>query len=253
MHLYNNRCRMTADRRPYRRESEDSRREALIAATQALVAEGGPRAATVRAIAERAGVTPGLIRHYFGSKDDLSRAAYRALVDGMTDKGTDALMGAGASPVERLAVFVAAALRPPVMDAAAVGLWAGYLHTVQADPALLALHEKGYLRYRDMLQGLIADLGRAGVAAPQLRQEAIACNAVIDGLWLEGGVLPHGFAPGELVRIGLTSVGAILGVDLMGHGMFIPEIEQATGQASARLAGAGAFSGDTNRTEGSAT
>ena len=228
---------MTADRRPYRRESEDSRREALIAATQALVAEGGPRAATVRAIAERAGVTPGLIRHYFGSKDDLSRAAYRALVDGMADKGNDALMGAGASPAERLAVFVAAALRPPVVDAGAVGLWAGYLHTVQADPALLALHEAGYLRYRDMLQDLIAALGRPGVEAAQLRQEAIACNAVIDGLWLEGGVLPHGFASGELVRIGLTSVGAMLGVDLMAHGMFIPEIAMAPQRPQDRAEG----------------
>ena len=215
---------MKTDRRPYRRESEDSRREALIAATQALVSEGGPRAATVRAIAERAGVTPGLIRHYFGSKDELSRAAYRQLVDGMTDKGSDALSGVGAAPEERLAAFVAASLRPPVVDSAAVGLWAGYLHTVRADPALLAAHERGYLRYRDMLQQLIADLGRAGATEGQMRREAIACNAVIDGLWMEGGVLPHGFAPGELVRIGLTSVGAILGVDLLSQGMFIPEL-----------------------------
>lgn len=215
---------MHPDRRPYRREGEAARREALIAATQGLVAEGGAAAATVRAIAARAGVTPGLIRHYFGSKDDLTRAAYRALIDGMTDRGLDALEGVGAAPEERLAAFVATSLRPPVLDARAVGLWAGYLHNVQADPALLALHERGYLRYRDMLQTLIADLARPGVAPGQLRQEAIACNAVIDGLWLEGGVLPHGFAPGELVRIGLRSVGAILGVNLMAQKTFIPEL-----------------------------
>ena len=67
---------MQPARRLYRRESEESRRSALIAATQELVAEGGPEAATVRAISERAGVTPGLIRHYFQSKDELTRAAY---------------------------------------------------------------------------------------------------------------------------------------------------------------------------------
>ncbi|MBK6468288.1 MAG: TetR family transcriptional regulator C-terminal domain-containing protein [Rhodobacter sp.] len=218
---------MQSDRRPYRRESEETRREALIAATQALVADGGPRAATVRAIAERAGVTPGLIRHYFGSKDELTRAAYRTLLDGMTDRGADALEGVGADPAERLAAFVAASLRPPVVDARAVGLWAGYLHHVQSDAALLALHEKGYLRYRDLLQSLIAALERVGVPSARLRREAIACNAVIDGLWLEGGVLPQGFGPGELVRIGLISVGALLGVDLMAHGTFIPEIGMA--------------------------
>jgi TetR/AcrR family transcriptional regulator, transcriptional repressor of bet genes len=223
---------LKAERRPYHRESEANRREALIAATQSLVAEGGPTAATVRAIAERAGVTPGLIRHYFGSKDDLTRAAYRALIDGMTDKGSDALEGVGAAPEERLAAFVAASLRPPVVDARAVGLWAGYLHHVQSDPELLALHEVGYLKYRNMLQGLIADLGRADLPEGRLRQDAIACNAVIDGLWLEGGVLPQGFAPGELVRIGLTSVGAILGVDLTTHDRFIFELSAGHGHGS---------------------
>ncbi len=217
---------LAGERRPYVRDSEENRRMALIQATQDLMAEGGPLAATVRAIAERAGVTPGLIRHYFGSKDELSRAAYATLMDGMTAKGADALYGVGAEPGERLAAFVAASLRPPVLDSKAVGLWAGYLHQVQADPALLAQHEAGYLRYRDQLQVLIADLGR--IASPaRLRQDAIACNAVIDGLWLEGSVLPHGFGPGELVRIGLRSVGAILGRDLLRYSMFIPEIGMA--------------------------
>ena len=72
---------MTVTRRQYRREGEESRRAALIAATQSLVAEGGPEAATVRAIASRAGVTAGLIRHYFQTKEELIRAAYRALMD----------------------------------------------------------------------------------------------------------------------------------------------------------------------------
>ena len=80
----------------YRRESEETRRADLIAATQELVAEGGPEAATVRAIAARAGVTPGLIRHYFQTKDELTRAAYATLMDGMTAKGADALEGVGA-------------------------------------------------------------------------------------------------------------------------------------------------------------
>ncbi|MDQ2066106.1 TetR family transcriptional regulator C-terminal domain-containing protein [Xinfangfangia sp. CPCC 101601] len=219
---------MKVDRRPYRRESEDSRREALISATQSLVAEGGPRAATVRAIADRAGVTPGLIRHYFGSKDELSRAAYRQLMDGMTDKGSEALAELGAAAPARLAVFVAAALRPPVVDGAAVGLWAGYLHMVRADPGLQAAHEAGYLRYRDTLEGLIRDLARPDITPAQTRAEAIACNAVIDGLWLEGGVLPHLFTSGELVRIGLTSVGAILGVNLLNEQSFVPELSLAS-------------------------
>ncbi len=36
----------------------------------------------------------------------------------------------------------------------------------------------------------------------------------MDGLWMEGGALPGAFEPGELPRIGLTSVGAIIGLEL---------------------------------------
>jgi AcrR family transcriptional regulator len=207
---------MSAERRNYRREPEERRREALIRAAQALVAEGGLTAATVRAIADRAGVTAGLIRHYFQSKEELTRAAYADLMDGMTAANLAAVPEAVTDPAARLACFVAASLRPPVLGATRVGLWAGFIHTVQADPDLLALHEAGYLRYRDRLQGLIAALPRPADAA-RLRADAIACNAVIDGLWLEGSVIPHAFAPQELPRIGLSAIGAILGADLTAH------------------------------------
>ena len=213
---------MQPARRLYRRESEENRRSALITATQELVAEGGPEAATVRAIASRAGVTPGLIRHYFQSKDELTRAAYRSLMDGMTAKGSDALEGVGASPEERLAAFVAASLRPPVLDAGAVVLWAGYMHKIRSDDELLSVHEAGYLAYRDTLEALIAMLPRE-TEPGQTRSEAIACNALIDGLWIEGSLLHKTFAPGEIVTIGLRNVGAILGVDLTAHTAMLPD------------------------------
>ncbi len=213
---------MEQSRRAYRRDSEENRRAALIAATQDLVAEGGPQAATVRAIAARAGVTAGLIRHYFHTKDELTRAAYRSLMDGMTAKGSDAIEGVGAQPEERLAAFISASLRPPVLDVSAVVLWAGYMHKVRADPDLLVVHEAGYLAFRDTLQALIAALPRT-VTPEQLRGEAIACNALLDGLWLEGSILSHAFGPGEIVRIGLSSVGAVLGVDLLAHSTLLPD------------------------------
>ncbi|NHB77812.1 TetR/AcrR family transcriptional regulator [Rhodobacter calidifons] len=216
---------MQPSRRLYRRDSEENRRSALIAATQELVAEGGPEAATVRAIAERAGVTPGLIRHYFQSKDELNRAAYRSLMDGMTAKGSDAIEGVGAAPAERLAAFIAASLRPPVLDAGAVVLWAGYMHKVRSDPELMAVHEAAYLAYRDTLQKLIEQLPRETVPG-QTRREAIACNALIDGLWVEGSLLSGTFAPNEVISIGLQSAGAILGVDLMAHTSRLPEFNR---------------------------
>lgn len=207
---------VTGNRRKFRREGETVRRDALIEAALQLMAEGGAQAATVRAIADRAGVTPGLIRHYFHSKEDLTRAAYTTLMSRMIAANVAVLETAPADPVVRLAAFVAASLRPPVVDAEALGLWAAFIHRLRTDPQIRLAHESAYLAYRDRLQLLISALPRPADDAT-LRAQAIACNAVIDGLWLEGSALPEAFAQGEIPRIGLMSVGAILNLDLLSH------------------------------------
>ena len=201
------------ERKPYRREAEDKRRLALIEATLALVAEGGAANATVRAIAERAGVTAGLIRHYFTSKDQLLIAAYRHLMERMTDDSASVLRAAPHAPEARLSAFVAASLTPPVVDPEALTLWATFLQETRRDTVMRETHAQTYLGYRDRLQALIAALPGDWPEA-HARRMAVACNAVIDGLWMEGCALPDAFAPGELAELGIRAVGAILGVDL---------------------------------------
>ncbi len=206
---------IAGDRRKFRREGEERRREALIAAAIDLFAEGGEAAATVRMIADRAGVTPGLIRHYFNSKEDLVRAAYASVMTRMTEQ-SEAAASVDVDPVARVLAFVATSLRPPVMDPERVGLWAGFLHQVRRDAEMRSVHEATYLAYRNRLEGLILALPGEGDPA-RARALAIACNGVIDGLWMEGGVLPDAFAPGELETIGLSAVRAILGLPVMEH------------------------------------
>jgi TetR/AcrR family transcriptional regulator, transcriptional repressor of bet genes len=207
---------MSGERRKFRREGEERRRDALIAAALDLIAEAGPQAATVRAIAARAGVTQGLIRHYFRTKEDLTRAAYHALMTRMTTDSLGVLDAAPDLPQARLAAFLIASVRPPVMDGAAVALWAGFMQMVRRDPVMAEVHATTYLAYRDQLQALIAALPGPNDPA-RLRRQAIACNGVIDGLWLEGSVLPERFGPDELAGIALDAVGAILGIDLLQH------------------------------------
>lgn len=201
----------------FKREPAEHRREALIKATLSLIAEKGVHAATVRAISARADVSQGMIRHHFSSKEELITAAYEYHMDRLTDL-TSAFAGADCgAPAARLAAFVVGSLTPPVVDAGSVSLWAGFFTKVHTDKQMRDTHERTYYKFRDRLEVLIAAvLNDAGTPrTPQeLRHLAIACNAVIDGLWMEGGVLPSAFAPDELPDIGIGSVGAILGIDL---------------------------------------
>lgn len=207
---------MTASaRRKFRREGEERRRQDLIDATLDCVAEHGLEGATVRAIALRAGVTAGLIRHYFPGKEDLLQAAYAALVGRMTEQAKAALVMEGATPRRRLAAFVSANLDAPIVDARTFSLWASFTGRANSEQALASAHREGYLEFREQVEALVAEvLAAAGRAADPalLRTHAIAINALIDGLWIEGCLAGDMFAPGELQRIGIRTVEAQLGL-----------------------------------------
>jgi len=207
---------VTGERRKFRREGADLRRAALVRATLDLIAEDGVRGATVRAIAERAAVTQGMIRHYFSTKEELVLAAYLEHMAGLTEQ-TFAPAVHAATARERLAALVVASVTPPVVDPASVGLWAGFLGHVRQDARMRAVHARTYHEFRDKLEALIVavfkETGR-NIEVVQARRFAIACNAMVDGLWLEGGALPEAFEAGELPGIALESVGAILNMDL---------------------------------------
>src|SRR5262245_3268692 len=204
-------------RRKFRREGGGRRRQDLIEATLDCVAERGLEGATVRAIALRAGVTAGLIRHYFPGKEELLQEAYATILGRMTEQAKAAPGMDQADPRSRLAAFVEANLGPPVMDARVFSLWAGFIGRVYADPTLGAAHREGYLGFRDELETLVADVLKGSdrtTDKAQLRRHAIAINAILDGLWIEGCLAPDMFERGELAEIGIVSVEAVLGLDL---------------------------------------
>lgn len=205
-----------APRKTFRNEGEQARRAALIAAALDCVAEGGIQEATVRAIALRAGVTPGLIRHYFPSKDHLIQEAYRALMNRLAEDSAAALDPA-ADPRARLAAFVRAALDPRVTDPATLAAWAGFVGGLHRAPEMRAIHAAAYLGFRARLETLIAAALTAAGRAPDaatLRGHGIAVTAVLDGLWLEAGMLPEAFGPSEVADLGLAAVASLLSLDL---------------------------------------
>ena len=64
-------------RQAFTRKSADTRRDALIAATARCLSTRGADGTSVRAICLEAGVSAGLLRHYFDGIDALVDATYR--------------------------------------------------------------------------------------------------------------------------------------------------------------------------------
>ncbi|GLK85782.1 hypothetical protein GCM10017653_38520 [Ancylobacter defluvii] len=197
-------------RRHYHRGTEAGRRHDLIEATLDSISEAGLQGATVRQIAVKAGVTPGLIRHYFASKEVILQEAYKVVIARLTEKAK-AVTG---TPEERLRAFILINLTEPVANSRSLSLWASFISRVGVDPALAAIHREGYLSFRHTLEALLADflVARGEAADPaRCRALAIAVNGILDGLWLEGCLAGELFEDSELVSIAFSSIGALIG------------------------------------------
>jgi TetR/AcrR family transcriptional regulator, transcriptional repressor of bet genes len=166
------------------RETPDVRRQALIDATARCLAEKGIGGTSVRAICARAGVSSGLLTHYFPGVDALILATYVDVGARVSAALDAAIASAGNDPRDRLRACLLANLRPPVLDPDLLATWIAFWSLVTSDPAIAAVHADVYGGTRHQLETLL------GEAAPQLSQAqkriaAISLTALVDGLWLE--------------------------------------------------------------------
>jgi AcrR family transcriptional regulator len=145
-------------------------RERLLAAAQELIEEGGYGAASVAAIAERAGVAAGTLYRHFESKQELFVEVFRSVCarEERAMKTASAEMAADTA-AERLegvlGTFAERALRNPRLA------WA--LIAEPVDP----LVDAERLAYRERYAEVIADALRAGIDAGQLPEQNIELTA----------------------------------------------------------------------------
>lgn len=200
-------------RRTFHRAPESERRHDLIEATLDCIAESGLQGATVRQIAVKAGVTAGLIRHYFASKEHILQEAYRVVITRLTEKA-ERVTG---DPEERLRSFIVINLTEPVANSRSLSLWASFISQVSVDPELAAIHREGYLSFRNALEALLSEFLRSrdqDASPARCRALAIAINGILDGLWLEGCLAGELFEESELVSIALSSVETLIGTPI---------------------------------------
>ena len=171
---------MQPARQAFTRESADARRAALIEATAAVLAEAGLAGTNVRAICAKAGVSPGLLRHYFAGIDDLVAATYQATSDRMDAIFAAAVDSAANDPHARLTAYLTASFRPPVTDPELLGAWTAFWALARSDARMADIHAASYAGYRARLTELLTACG-----ANDAERVAIMLTAMVDGLWLE--------------------------------------------------------------------
>jgi AcrR family transcriptional regulator len=191
----------------FRRAEPDQRRHSLIAACATVLARQGASGASVRVIAAQAGVSPGLVGHYFGSVDALVVATY-VQIGARVDAALDAALAAAApDPRARLEAFVTASFTAPIADPQLLGTWVALWSLVRTRADIAAQHDAQYAKFRTRLEALLEACGLPG---DQLRRAAIAITALVDGLWLELCLSPGAFSAGEAGAIARAQLDALI-------------------------------------------
>ncbi|WP_230461377.1 transcriptional regulator BetI [Sphingobium sp. CAP-1] len=186
----------TRERARFVRETPDVRRQALIEATARCLAEKGVGGTSVRAICAQAGVSSGLLTHYFDGVNALILATY-ADVGGKVSAALDAAVdAAGADPRARLRACLQANFMAPVLDPDLLATWIAFWSLVKSDPEIAAVHADVYGGSRAQLESLLRAAAPA-MSDAQARIAAISLTALVDGLWLELCLDRSAFSPEE--------------------------------------------------------
>lgn len=194
--------RLEDDESPPRRRLDAERRRAdLIRATIEVLAEAGPREATVRVICARAGVSHGLLRHYFSSHKNLIAAACHSLAEGYDAEMIQILEQSTGPFRERLRRLFHLLFSAHWIDDRALGAWVSYWSLVRSDEEVAALHRDFYGRQRQRIAAALLRLAEEEGLSFDADAEALAITALMDGLWLEHCLDRSSFAPEQAVAL----------------------------------------------------
>ena len=172
----------------------------LVEVTIDSLAEVGYVGTTLAEIARRAGVSPGLVAHYFDDKDGLLEAAFRTLARTLAVR-VRARLALARTPRGRVQAVIDTNLAPEEFDKRTGTAWLAFWGQV--------LHVRGLKRVqtayqRRMLSNLRNDLRRM-ISGEDARSLAAMIAAMIDGVWLRAALSEWQEADSESARALLTA------------------------------------------------
>ena len=180
--------------------SDDRRSRQLIEMTIDSLAEVGFVDTTLAKIAGRAGVSAGLVAHYFGDKNGLLEAAFRSLASRLRDNVLTRLSTAN-GPRERLQAIIDANLAAEEFNERTSTVWLAFWGQVLHSPGLGRIQR---IYQRRMLSNLRHAL-RPLLPPAETGKLAAMIAAMIDGVWLRGALSGWTETDSDTARSLLTS------------------------------------------------
>ncbi len=177
---------------------KDTRKQQLIEATMASIAELGLQNTTIVSISRRAGMSSGIISHYFGGKQGLIEAALRYLLEQLGKELQERMARTDGSPEQRLRCIVEANFSEFQRSDLAAKTWLSFWARSMHEPGLQRLQKINNARLYSNLRSSFAQRLPKQAATDAARQMA----AMIDGFWLRSALsmdAEKGFGAAEML------------------------------------------------------
>lgn len=164
---------------------EEIRRRQLIDATIASIHELGFGESSLSRISARAGVSTGIVHHYFEDKADLLEATLRHLGNNLHEAVVTRL-AAAQSPIARLMAVIDGNLGPELFTPEGVSAWLAFWAQVPTNERFARVQRIIIGRLHDNLVAALRPLAPAHEVVPVAKLTA----CLIDGLWLRAALQP---------------------------------------------------------------
>ncbi|MFB2599500.1 GNAT family acetyltransferase [Herbiconiux sp. P17] len=165
----------------------------LSEATWSVLTERGLPGLTIRAVAESAGCTTGLVMHAFPTKEALLLHA-RDLLHSRTGEQLDAAEAAAGDPEGALRAVMLDAMSLDDVSVDEARVWISYLAAALADPALAERHVTGNRRLIARITRLVQAC-RPSWPADRARLEALSLISLADGANTLSTLDPETYSP----------------------------------------------------------
>ena len=150
--------------------------------------EVGFRATTVARVSSRAGLSHGLVHHYFKTKSEMIEAAIR-LASTRISQELVALLAEASSPRERLNAVIEANFAPGIYGTRITHAWMSFGAEALANERFARILRVIYRRMRSNLRHGLRGL----VPADDIEAVATGISLMIDGAWMRCALDPDGF------------------------------------------------------------
>ncbi|MBB1363712.1 MULTISPECIES: transcriptional regulator BetI [unclassified Shewanella] len=160
------------------------RQQQLIDATLMSIERHGLQNTTINTISGLAGMSSGIISHYFGGKQGLIEATQKFLLEELKQALLTRTSGKTLTPIDRLSMIVEANFTELQRSTAATKTWLSFWSQAMHDPGLARLQNINSQRLYSNLLFSFKQLLPNAAAVNAAKQTA----AVIDGFWLRSAL-----------------------------------------------------------------